>query len=42
MVYSLTAKVYDLSAMCLPSWVEIKPASKGRNDPASEARIRTF
>ena len=22
------------------SWVEIKPASKGRNDPASGARIR--
>jgi len=29
----------DLSAVRV-SWVEIQPASKGRNDPASGARIR--
>ena len=30
----------QLAATAQLSWVEIKPASKGRNDPASGARIR--
>ena len=38
-VFNLKLILRLLSKLVL-SWVEIKPASKGRNDPASGARIR--